>query len=93
MAMKQRQEFRIVLLKRARRIAERKLELCEEERAARNVRYLRIYVRTHAQTDGQPENIMPSAPSNKKLNYRRGTARRAVSVETRPCEMSENSRD
>ena len=38
MTVKQRQEFRIVLLKRARRLAERKLEVYDEERTARNVR-------------------------------------------------------
>jgi len=46
MTVKQRQEFRIMLLKRARRIAERKLEVYDEERSTRNVRSLYIFVRT-----------------------------------------------
>jgi len=38
--VKQRQEFRIRLQKRARRVAERKLESFAEERNARAVRYI-----------------------------------------------------
>jgi len=38
--VKQRQEFRIRLQKRARRVAERKLEAFEEERQAKTVRHL-----------------------------------------------------
>lgn len=43
--VKQRQEFRIILLKRARRVAERKLEMYDEERLARNVSLSRLYIR------------------------------------------------
>jgi len=45
MTVKQRQEFRIVLLKRARRVAERKLEVYDDERVARNVRIRSIIAR------------------------------------------------
>lgn len=40
MTVKQRQEFRIALQKRARRMAEKKIELHEEERLAKDVSHM-----------------------------------------------------